>query len=88
MKCYVCLRMKQEDRILDVQDALTVRDGLALCECHIRETYPTGETLRAVEAGRDGLRNWWTARVLTHGEFNHRKQTFADGTTYVEAGGY
>ena len=62
-----------------------VVNGYSVCDRHAWSPTDTGEILRALENEREKMRRWFTEAVELHGEFNEKRQKFADGDTLADA---
>lgn len=84
MKCFMCLRLKRENRVTIARDGVYVVAGYSMCEFHAVRMDHGNEFLRSLENARNALRRWWEQAEEEHGEWNQRTQKFKDKTKAVD----
>lgn len=80
MKCYICMRLKQENRISTARDADVIVEGVSSCMSHSHDILLAKSALVALERTRTQLVAWWARAEELYGDYNRRKGQFKDGT--------
>jgi endonuclease V-like protein UPF0215 family len=86
MNCYVCHRLKAEGRIARVRIASLIVEGYSACDRHAADIALGTPIIAVIERERNAMRRWFQEATDKHGEFNEKRQRFADKVTLVDAG--